>query len=72
MKKKGPSKKGKFINVYKEVIFQNHKTLLIANLYEAVFPMIKSFTLIFEQKTPQVHKFHLKLLKVTGDFLPAF
>ena len=65
-------KKGKFINVYKKVIFQNHKTLLIPNLYEAVFPMIKSFTVIFEQKTPQVHKLHLKLLKVTGDFLPLF
>ena len=30
--------------------------------------MFKSFILIFEQKTPQVHKLHLKLSEVTRDF----
>ena len=30
--------------------------------------MFKSFILIFEQKTPQVHKLHLKLAEVTRDF----
>ena len=29
--------------------------------------MFKSFILIFEEKTPQVHKLHLKLADVTGD-----
>ena len=42
--------------------------MLIANFYEALLPMFKSFILIFEQKTPQVHKLHLKLAEVTRDF----
>ena len=29
--------------------------------------MFKSFILIFEQKTPQVYKLHLKLAEVTRD-----
>ena len=42
--------------------------MLIVNLCEAVLPMFKSFILIFEQKSPQVHKLHLKLSEVTRDF----
>ena len=70
MKKKGLTKKGKTrkSRIYEKVIFQKHKTLLIANFYEAVLPMFKSFILTFEQKTPQVHKLHLKLAEVTRDF----
>ena len=70
MKKEGPTKKGKDCKsrIYEKAIFQKHKTLLIANFYEAVLPMFKSFILIFEQKTPQVHKLHLKLAEVTRDF----
>ena len=69
MKKKGLTKKGKTCKsrIYEKVIFQKHKTLLIANFYEAVLPMFKSFILIFEQKTPQVYKLHLKLAEVTRD-----
>ena len=70
MKKKGLTKKGKDSKsrIYEKVIFQKHETLLIANFYEAVLPMFKSFILVFEQKTPQVHKLHLKLSEVTRDF----
>ena len=70
MKKKGLTKKGKTrkSRIYEKVIFQKHKTLLIANFYEAVLPMFKSFILTFEQKTPQVYKLHLKLAEVTRDF----
>ena len=70
MKKEGHTKKGKDCKsrIYEKAIFQKHKTLLIANFYEAVLPMFKSFILIFEQKTPQVHKLHLKLSEVTRDF----
>ena len=63
--KKGKAHKSR---IYKKVIFQKHKTLLIANFYEALLPMFKSFILIFEQKTTQVHKLHLKLAEVTRDF----
>ena len=70
MKKKGLTKKGKASKsrMYEKFIFQKHETLLIANFFEAVLPMLKSFILVFEQKTPQVHKLHLKLSKVTRDF----
>ena len=70
MKKKVLIKKGKArkSRIYKKVIFQKHKILLIANFYEAVLPMLKSFIFICEQKTPQVHKLHIKLAEVTRDF----
>ena len=70
MKKKGLTKKGKASKsrMYEKFIFQKHETLLIANFFEAVLPMFKSFILVFEQKTPQVHKLHLKLSEVTRDF----
>ena len=50
-----------FLKNLRESYFQNHKTLLIANIYEANLRMFKSFILIFEQKIPQVHKRHLTL-----------
>ena len=42
--------------------------MLIANFYEAILPMFKSFILIFKRKTPQVHKLHLNLAEVTRYF----
>ena len=70
IKKKGLTKKGKVrkSRIYEKFIFQKYKTFWIANFYEAVLPMFKSFILIFEQKTPQVHKLHLKLAEVTKGF----
>ena len=69
MKKKGLTKKGKApkSRVYKKSILQKHKTLLIANFFEAVLPMFKSLILIFKQGTPQVHKLHLRHSEVTRD-----
>ena len=74
MKKKGLTKKGKArkSRIYKKGIFEKHETLLIANFYEAVLPMFKSFILIFERKTPEVHKLHLNLAEVTRYFLLVF
>ena len=69
-RRKDSLKKEKLVNLEstKKLSLKKHKTLLIANFYEAALPVFKSFILIFEQKTPQVHKLLLKLPEVTRDF----
>ena len=69
VKKKGPTKKGKACKsrICDKVIFQNHKTLLIASLYETVLLMFMSFIFKFKHKSPPVHKLHLKVLEITKE-----
>ena len=74
MSKKGLTKKGKAkkARIFVKVIFKREKTHLIADFYNSVLPMFKSFVLIFEQKTPQVHRIHLQIYELTRDFLSYF
>ena len=44
----------------------------IMQLYDVVYPMFKSFVLVFEQKSPQIHKLYVKLVEVLQQFLSAF
>ena len=48
------------------------KTMLIMHQYDVIYPMFKSFVLVFEQKTPQIHKLYSKLVEVLRQFLSAF
>ena len=74
MSKKGLTKKGKArkARIFEKVIFKREKTHLIAHFYNSVLPMFKSFVLIFEQETPQVHRIHLQISELTCDFLSCF
>ena len=74
MSKKGLTKKGKArkARIFEKVIFKREKSHLIAHFYNSVLPMFKSFVLIFEQKTPQVHRIHWQISELTREFLSCF
>ena len=40
--------------------------------YDVIYPMFKSFVLVFEQKSPQIHKLYSELVEVLRQFLSAF
>ena len=74
MRKKGLWKKGseRKKRIYDKIIFRSEMTKLIANFYQPVLPMFKSFVLIFEQKCPQVHKLHSQITSITRDLMACF
>ena len=69
MTKKGEERKKR---IYGKLWGMKDMTVLIIQQYLVVFPMFKSFVLVFEQKTPQIHKTHDKLVEVFRNFLAFF
>ena len=51
---------------------KKEKTQLIAHFYNSILPMFKSFVLILEQKSPQVHRIHSEISELTRDFFSCF
>ena len=51
---------------------KKEKTQLIASFYNSILPMFKSSILIFEQKSPQVHRIHSEISELTRDFFSCF
>ena len=45
---------------------------LITHFYNSILPMFKSFGLIFEQKSLQVHRIHSEISELTHDFFSCF
>ena len=55
-----------------KLIYEFEQVQLIGNLYLAILPTFKSFVLVFEQKTPQIHRLYDELVKVLRTFLQHF
>ena len=51
---------------------KKEKTQLIAHFYNSILPIFKSFKLVFEQKSPQVHRIHSQFTESTRDFFSCF
>ena len=51
---------------------KKEKTQLTAHFYNSILPVSKSFVLIFEQKSPQVHRKHAEISELTHDFFSCF
>ena len=47
---------------------KKEKRQLIAPFYNGILPILKSFNLIFEQKSLQVHRMHSEISELTRDF----
>ena len=58
--------------IYDKLWGSSDYTKLVMQQYRLVLPMFKSFTLVFERKTPQVHLLHSKLCEVFRQFLSSF
>ncbi|XP_066924720.1 uncharacterized protein [Clytia hemisphaerica] len=74
MRKKGLTKKGKERKqrIFGKLIHRCDMTKLVAEFYQAVLPLFKSFVLIFQQKSPQVHRLHSSISSVTREFFACF
>ena len=74
MSKKGLTKKGKArkVRIYEKLILKKEKTQLIAHFYNSILPMFKSFVVIFEQRSPQVHRIDSEISELTCDFFSCF
>ena len=74
MSKKGLTKKGKArkVCIYEKLILKKEKTQLIARFYSNILSMFKSFVLIFEQESLQVHRIHSEISELTCDFFSCF
>ena len=53
-------------------MYEFEQVQLIDNLYLAILPTFKSFVLVFEHKTPQIHRLYDELVKVLRTFLQHF
>ena len=53
-----------FYRIVTKIIYESEQVELIGNLYLAILPTFKSFILVFEQKTPQIHRLYDELVKV--------
>ena len=51
---------------------KKEKTQLTAHFYNSILPVSKSFVLIFEQKSLQVHRKHAEISELTHDFFSCF
>ena len=58
--------------IYQKLWEVSDKTQFIMQLYDVVYPMFRSFFLVFEQKSPQIHNLYVKLVEVLRQFLSAF
>ena len=51
---------------------KKEKTQLTAHFYNSILPVSKSFVLVFEQKSLQVHRKHAEISKFTCNFFSCF
>ena len=77
MSEEGLTKKGKAriyekVCIYEKLILKKEKVQLIAHFYNSILPMFKSFVLILEQKSPQVHRIHSEISELTREFFSCF
>ena len=61
-----------FYRIVTKLIYKFEQAQLIGNLYLAILPTFKSFVLVFEHKTPQIHRLYDELVKVLRTFLQHF
>ena len=74
MSKKGLTKKGKArkVSIYEKLILKKEKPQLTASFYNSILPIFKCFVLIFEQKSPQVHRIQSEISELIRDFFSCF
>ena len=54
-------------------LFQNRKEVLfIMHFYVAVLPMLKSYVVLFETKSPSIHKLHEEQVRLVRGFLSLY
>ena len=58
--------------IVKKLFYEFSKTMLISTFYLSVLPIFKSFVLVFEQKSPQIHKVYDELTEVIRSFMGCF
>lgn len=58
--------------ICEKIFYTRFDTLLTLNFYCSVLPLLKNYVMLFESKTPLIHKLHDKQLDVFRKFLSCF
>ena len=58
--------------VTEKLFIQQKLTHRILSFYHSVFPIMKSFVQLLQQKDPQIHQLHVEQLRFVKSFLLCF